>query len=147
MPALASSSWYAAISEMSVSEGNAPSSHSRVAFTRIMNFMAAPCPLRGFLSLVERPTPVSTRSARDFRDAPAQEPLLGLLLRKLQRLLVRHPGLLPPPQPPAEVRPGGVGQVVPREVAAPEDCVDEAQARGRAVAHSHRDGSVQLDHG
>ena len=50
-------------------------------------------------------------------------------------------------QPPAEIRARRVRQVVIVEIAAREDRVDEGKAGCRAVAHRHRHGAIQLDHG
>src|SRR5260370_15398654 len=69
-----------------------------------------------------------------------------LLLSEFQGTLVRCPGLGHSSEPPANVCPCRMRQVVIRQITAREDGVNQRQARLGTVAHSHRHGAVQLDY-
>lgn len=84
-----------------------------------------------------------TQLPKPFRE----EPPLRLLARQLQGPPIGGPSLRCPSQPPAEVRPRRVGQVVPPKVAPVQDRVHEGKPRPRTVSHGHGRGPVQLHHG
>ena len=79
--------------------------------------------------------------------APAgEEAPLGGQRGQLQRALVGRGGLGAPSQPPQEIRPRGVEQVVAVERAVASERVDQVQPLRRAVRHRHRDRLVQRHH-
>ena len=86
------------------------------------------------------------RSARQVRDPLFEEPPLGLLPGERDRALVRRAGIVGHAEPPAQVGPGRVREVVIVKIAAREDRIDQRQTGSGAVAHRDRDGAVQLDH-
>src|SRR3954467_6788300 len=86
-------------------------------------------------------------SPRQLAQAPLEEAALGLLAGEGEGARVGGAGVRGPSQAAEEVGAGGVREVVVGQLAAREEDVDERQAGGRAVAHGHGGGAVQLHHG
>jgi hypothetical protein len=76
-----------------------------------------------------------------------QEASLRLLLRQLERSLVRRARVGRGSDAPAQVRPRRVRRLILRQVAAAQDPFDERERRLGSVAHRDRHGPIELDHG
>src|SRR5687768_11235545 len=72
---------------------------------------------------------------------------LRLLLREAERPFVGASCFGGSSQPPVEIRPRRVRQVIVRQIAPREDGIDKGKTRQRALVHRHRYSAVQLDHG
>ena len=66
-------------------------------------------------------------------------------MRESQSAFVRGCGFPCSSDPPEQLGPGRVGQVVVGKITAFQNLVDEGEARGRAIPHSHRRGAIQFD--
>jgi hypothetical protein len=76
-----------------------------------------------------------------------QEAALRLLAREGDSPLVGLARLFLLPDAAKQVSARGVGKIVVFKLAASDDCVNQLQARLRAVPHGDGDGAIQLDNG
>ena len=82
-----------------------------------------------------------------FPQPPLEESSLGGLLGKVQGPPVGGTGFLPISQPPVQVRPCGVSQVIIFQLTCGKEIFDEYEARIRTVVHRYGHGAVKRDHG
>src|SRR5207248_148543 len=176
-PAFASTSLNLPISVRSCSLGITPASESFVALTITMNriVLSLSFEIRSQMSEVQKPlTQIVARRRlkstwsrkkmrphltaeyggwkqrlrlRQLRQPAFEKPPFRLLPRQLQGPLIGNAGLGDFSQPPTQVGPSRVSQIIVGQFAPHEDRLDQRQPRRGAVAHRHRHGTIQLDHG
>ena len=76
--------------------------------------------------------------------APGQVPALGLGSSQPESHFVSRRGVPRPVQPPQQIGPGGVQQVVSRQPPGTVDLVDQPQPGSRSLGHGYRHGPVEL---
>src|SRR5688572_16366836 len=90
---------------------------------------------------------IASRILFQLPQTALQKTPLRLLRGQAERPFIRVPRFVEPPEAAAEVRAGGVGQVVVVQLTALENGVDLEEARLGRVAHRNRDGAIELGHG
>ena len=82
-----------------------------------------------------------------FPKASLQKTALRFLFGELECSLIGLTSVGGSAEPPAEIGPGGMGQMVAGQVRTGEDRVDQLEARLRSVTHRHGHRTIQFDNG
>src|SRR5688572_27860634 len=125
-----------------------PASVALAIFARL--FMSPPCSRQfapGWPPVEVQGTSLTYTGSAKFAEPPFETLALRLLTREAEGPLVGRAGFNGPSQPPAEIRPRRMSEVIRGQIATCQERVDQGQTRQGPVPHRDGGGAVQLDHG